>query len=82
MDLPIKSIETLLAEGEAAVSNPAPSNPYPVGSDHHFHWERGYIARQLGDAVRIRARGKSSVIASDGKLILSATRINVMGLQP
>ena len=48
MDLPIKSIDELRAEGEqAAQSSCANPNPYPAGSDHHLHWECGHIAAQL-----------------------------------
>lgn len=47
MDLPIQSIDQLQAAGEAAARAPDQGNPYPVGSAHHFHWERGNIAAQL-----------------------------------
>ena len=52
MDLPIKSIDELRTEGEAAaLAEEHDRNPYPQGSDCHHHWECGYIAalREQGD---------------------------------
>ncbi|RLK45963.1 hypothetical protein [Cupriavidus plantarum] len=47
MDLPIQSIEALQLEGEAAGGCPAAANPYPTGTEHYFHWDRGNVAAAL-----------------------------------